>query len=165
MEGFVLVKLHENLINDCQNVDNMFLAHQAIDGINFYTTQGDKEHYLITHECLAKIVAHQVRGVFLNDKPVIAGLYNYSLKARIQSLIEIADTVQSHFIGQTDILRRFTLDLYSELDRLCQTDLFEKIEHSETKYILPSLKQLYFSLREDKSIVFTTPTHQWVLNV
>ena len=30
MEGFVLVKLHENLINDCQNVDNMYLAHQWV---------------------------------------------------------------------------------------------------------------------------------------
>lgn len=30
MEGLVLVKLHENLINDCQNVDNMFLAHQWV---------------------------------------------------------------------------------------------------------------------------------------
>ena len=150
MEGFILVQLHETVVDKCTNVDGMYLAYPDVEPANFYV-DADGEGYWVTPKVLTALIGRRINGISIDNKLIVPWLPEYLFSVRLESLIHVLESVpgfldykkESHQL-KLDVGRGLiTLGNYGVLKTTTDTDL--------TWHNVPTLADTQFAIAGNTS--------------
>ncbi len=145
MEGFILVQLHENIVNSSTNVDGIYLSYPSGDKINFYIDKNG-EGYWVTPRTLAALVGQYLSGISIAGKTITPWVKINSMTERLKSLIHLLDTVPE-ILSYKNELNQVLLDVCRSLGILADYGVLSTTTDTDLIwYHIPTLPGIAFAL-------------------
>lgn len=163
MEGFVLVQLHESVIEQCNEVDGMYLSYPSPTTVNFYIDK-DGDGYWVTTRTLARILAYLVQGVSIDGVLILPWVDPYPVAGKIQSLVTVLQKVPE-ILNYQDELKWFNKKVTETFDFISSLGVLESSFDNEcTSFKIPTLHSFTFQpLKNGEGVVLFQGHNAWKL--